>query len=95
MPTLREKDLCYENMTDLDRYRVLAREILKQRGEPFYIKIEGPESVNFNTSEVCVEGANTSFQVHLMTDKNKFANTFNTAQLTLPMALGKLSDAIR
>jgi len=88
LPTLREEDLCHKNMTDLDRYRALAREILKQRGEPFRIKIDGPESVNFNTSEVCVEGANTSFQVHLMTDKNKFANTFNTAQLTLPMALG-------
>jgi len=87
LPTLKQKDLCHSNMTDLGRYRVLARELLKQRGEAFHIKIDGEESVDFKTSEVCVEGANTSFQVHLMTKKEKFANTFNTAQLTLPMAL--------
>ena len=88
LPTLRAEDLNHQNMTDLDRYKRLAKELLKQRGEPFHIKIDGPESVDFKTSEVCVEGANTSFQVHLMTEHDKFANTFNAAQLTLPMALG-------
>jgi len=88
LPTLKEENLSNDNMTDQDRYRILARELLKQRGEPFHIKIDGQESVDFKTSEVCVEGANTSFQVHLMTEKEKFANTFNAAQLTLPMALG-------
>ncbi|PHS20121.1 MAG: hypothetical protein COA86_02200 [Kangiella sp.] len=88
LPTLKQEDLSADNMTDLSRYRVLARELLKHRGEAFHIKIDGEESVDFKTSEVCVEGANTSFQVHLMTDRNKFANTFNAAQLTLPMALG-------
>ena len=88
LPTLKQSDLCHKNMTDLGRYRILARELLKQRGEPFHIKIGGEESVDFTTSEVCVEGANTSFQVHLMTEKERFSNTFNAAQLTLPMALG-------
>ncbi|MCW8879957.1 MAG: hypothetical protein OQJ89_08940 [Kangiellaceae bacterium] len=87
LPTLQEKHLTNEYMTDIDRYRVLARELLKQRGEPFHIKIDGEEPVDFYTSEVCVEGANTSFQVHLMTEKDRFADTFNAAQLTLPMAL--------
>ncbi len=88
LPTLKEKHLSNEYLTDLGRYKLLARELLKLRGEPFHIKIEGEESVDFLTSDVCVEGANTSFQVHLMTEPDKFANTFNAAQLTLPMALG-------
>jgi len=88
LPTLKEEHLSNQYMTDLGRYRVLARELLKQRGEPFHIKIEGEKTVDFCTSEVCAEGANTSFQVHLMTNKEKFASTFNAAQLTLPMALG-------
>ena len=88
LPTLKQSDLSHKNMTDLGRYRILARELLKQRGEPFHIKIDGEESVDFTTSEVCVEGANTSFQVHMMTKPDQFANTFNAAQLTLPMALG-------
>ena len=88
LPTLQEKHLSNKYMTDLGRYRVLGRELLKQRGEPFHIKIEGEESVDFFSSEVCVEGANTSFQVHLMTEPENFSNVFNAAQLTLPMALG-------
>lgn len=87
LPTLTKENLNHRNMTDLARYRVLARELLKQRGESFHIKIEGEESVDFRTSEVCVEGANTSFQVHLMTKIDKFVNTFNAAQLSLPMAI--------
>ena len=88
LPTLKEQHLTNEYVTDLGRYRILCRELLKQRGEPFHIQIEGKEeSVDFFTSEVCVEGANTSFQVHLMTAKDQFANTFNAAQMTMPMAI--------
>ena len=88
LPTLQEKHLEHEYMTDLGRYRYLCRELLKQRGEPFHIQIEGKEeSVDFYTSEACAEGANTSFQVHLMTHTDKFANIYNAAQMTVPMAI--------
>ncbi len=88
LPTLQEKHLASEYMTQLARYRVLSRELSKQRGEPFHIKIGGDENVDLTVDEVCAEGANTSFQVHLMVKKDQFANVFNAAQLTLPMALG-------
>ncbi|MCW8864005.1 MAG: hypothetical protein OQK09_00950 [Colwellia sp.] len=87
LPTLKEQHLSNEYMTELGRYKLLARELSKLRGQPFHIKIEGDEPVDFYTSEVCAEGANTSFQVHLMTAKDKFADIFNAAQLTLPMSL--------
>jgi gamma-glutamyl:cysteine ligase YbdK (ATP-grasp superfamily) len=87
LPTLEQHHLTSKYMTDESRYRVLCRELSKLRGEPFHIKIDGDEPVDFKTTEVCLEGANTSFQVHLMVDKDKFASTFNAAQLTLPMAL--------
>lgn len=93
LPTLQEKHLSNEYMTDIARYRLLARELLRQRGEPFHIKIDGDEKVDFYSSEVCVEGANTSFQVHLMTEKDKFADTFNAAQLTLPMAVATAANS--
>lgn len=87
LPTLKQVHLTSQYMTDLGRYRLLARGLSKQRGEPFHIKIDGENPVDFETSEICVEGANTSFQVHLMVENEKFANTFNAAQLSLPMAL--------
>ena len=37
-------------MTDMGRYRLLNRELLKLRGEPFHIKIDGvDEKVEFKT----------------------------------------------
>ncbi len=45
LPTLQEKHLSNEYMTDIARYRLLARELLRQRGEPFHIKIDGEENV--------------------------------------------------
>lgn len=87
LPTLKEQHLSNDYMTGLGRYKILARELSKLRGQPFHIKIDGEEPIDFHTSEVCAEGANTSFQVHLMTPKDKFGDIFNAAQLTLPMAL--------
>ena len=87
LPTLQEQHLSNEYMTGLGRYKILARELSKLRGQPFHIKIDGEEPIDFHTSELCAEGANTSFQVHLMTQKDRFADTFNAAQLTLPMSL--------
>lgn len=87
LPTLKEQHLSNDYMTSLGRYKVLARELSKLRGQPFHIKIDGDEPIDFKTSELCAEGANTSFQVHLMTKKDKFADIFNAAQLTLPMSL--------
>jgi len=87
LPTLKEQHLSNSYMTELGRYKLLARELSKLRGQPFHIKIDGDEPIDFHTSELCAEGANTSFQVHLMTAKDKFADIFNAAQLTLPMSL--------
>ncbi|NQZ06319.1 MAG: hypothetical protein HRT35_04075 [Algicola sp.] len=88
LPTLEERHLTSQYMTNEGRYHVLARELRKMRGGPFHIHIDGEDEIDFKTSEICVEGANTSFQVHLMVEKEKFANTFNAAQLTLPLSLG-------
>lgn len=87
LPTLKEEHLSNDYMTDLGRYKILARELTALRGQPFHIKIDGEEPIDFKTSELCTEGANTSFQVHLMTEKDQFADIFNAAQLTLPMSL--------
>ena len=87
LPTLKEQHLSNDYMTELGRYKLLARELSKLRGQPFHIKIDGDESIDFHTSELCTEGANTSFQVHLMTAKDNFADVFNAAQLSLPMSL--------
>ena len=74
-------------MTDTGRYQLLADTLLRARGEPFRINIDGDRPIHFQTSEICVEGANTSFQVHLMTPPEQVCRiTFNAALLTQPVA---------
>ena len=72
LPTLKEHHLSKQYMTNLGRYNLLSRELSKLRTQPFHIQIDGDEPIDFHSSEVCTEGANTSFQVHLMTKKMSF-----------------------
>ncbi|KGJ95740.1 hypothetical protein [Thalassotalea sp. ND16A] len=85
LPTLRAEHLNSEYMTDLGRYHCLSQQLYQQRGDDFKININGEEPVNITVGDICAEGANTSFQVHMMTPFDKFKQVFNAAQLTLPL----------
>jgi hypothetical protein len=61
--------------------------IRRLRQEPFRIRIDGADPLELAADDVGLEGANTSFQVHLRVDPERFASTFNAAQLTTGPAL--------
>ena len=85
LPTLTKELLTTKCMTNVPRYHSMANYFSEQRGEDFLVNIKGDESLSVNFSDICAEGANTSFQVHLMTEPDKLVDTFNAAQLTLPL----------
>ncbi|WDE12176.1 hypothetical protein [Thalassomonas haliotis] len=85
LPTLRAEHLNTDYMTDVPRYHCLSRHLYQQRGENFRVNINGEEPVSVNFADIGSEGANTSFQVHLMTSKDSFVQIFNAAQLTSPL----------
>jgi len=85
LPTLRKAHLNTQCMTNIPRYSCLAEHLYQQRGENFQINITGEDKLCVNFSDICAEGANTSFQVHLMTKPEDLVNVFNAAQLTLPL----------
>ena len=92
LPTLKEKHLTNEYLTDLGRYRILGRELLKQRGEPFHIKIEGTEeSVDFleslnvkfyKSSSLAKRGEVISLKIDGQT-LPKILETFSSKELNL------------
>ncbi|WP_206485694.1 glutamate-cysteine ligase family protein [Thalassotalea sp. G2M2-11] len=84
LPTLVQEDLTAQCMTNIARYSCLADHIYQQRGQDFNININGDEALSVNFSDISAEGANTSFQVHLMTAPDQLVNIYNAAQLTLP-----------
>jgi gamma-glutamyl:cysteine ligase YbdK (ATP-grasp superfamily) len=87
LPTLKNEHLQRQFMTDLPRYRALTRQLSDLKGEPFSVDINGQDSLKTTCDEVTLEGANTSFQVHLKVPSDRFAAMFNAAQLITPLVL--------
>ena len=87
LPTLTTADLNEAALTDSARYRALNASLLNARGsDPFRVRINGVESLDVTSQDIGLQGANTSWQVHLRTDPRAYRSTYNAAQLaTLPV----------
>jgi hypothetical protein len=81
LPTLHRDDLRLAALSDAPRYRALNNGLRRLRQEPFRIRIAGADPLELDADDVGLEGANTSFQVHLRVDPDRFADHFNAAQL--------------
>lgn len=93
LPTLRSAHLAEGMLSDAPRYRALSRTLREMRGEPFAVHIKGRESLSTQCDDVALEGANTSFQVHLRTEPAAFARYFNAAQLAAAPVLAATSNS--
>ena len=81
LPTLHPDDLRLAALSDAPRYRALNNGLRRLRQEPFRIRIAGADPLELDADDVGLEGANTSFQVHLRVDPAAFVRTYNAAQL--------------
>ena len=80
LPTLCESDLTLDNMSELNRYHALNRQVLKLRGNrPVHLAIEGVQSLAVEHDDVMLEAATTSFQVHLQTSAQHAHHVYNAA----------------
>lgn len=87
LPTLRATDLQPSIITDVARYHALSNALRAQRGAPFQIDIQGEESLQHSCDDVTMEGAATSFQVHIRVEPEQFAALYNAAQLAIAPVL--------
>lgn len=93
LPTLKREDITHENMTELSRFKALSQGLQNLRGSAFRVHINGDDPLNFNCNDITLEGANSSFQFHIRTPLNRFANTWNAVQLVTPLVLGISSNS--
>jgi hypothetical protein len=80
LPTLRRADLNVRVISDLPRYRALNSRLRGLRHNPFHLRITGADPLELLSDDVALEGAATSFQVHLRVDPANFAHTYNAIQ---------------
>jgi gamma-glutamyl:cysteine ligase YbdK (ATP-grasp superfamily) len=81
LPTLTRVDLGPGFMTDVPRYRALNAALRGLRSDPFRIRIAGDDPLELASENVGLEGANSSFQIHLRVNPADFTRTYNAVQL--------------
>ncbi|MGB5462610.1 MAG: CBS domain-containing protein [Aureibaculum sp.] len=93
LPTLKKKDLIFENMTPLERYTIL-NEILKNiRGGKFKLRIRGVDELIIKHDSILFEACNTSFQVHLQIGLDEIIDKYNWAQAIAGPVLSVMSNS--
>jgi hypothetical protein len=88
LPTLQDRMLTLQNISSLQRFQALNREILRSRSRhPLKIHIEGKnDSLEVVHHDVMAEAATTSLQIHFQVPVSKAAAVYNIAQvLSAPM----------
>ena len=81
LPTLSRADLGPGMITEVPRYRALNTGLRRLRQDGFRIQIAGDDPLELASDDVGLEGANSSFQVHLRVDPADFTRTYNAVQL--------------
>lgn len=93
LPTLEQSDTGYHAMTKLPRFEALTKALTDIRGGPFTIAIDGEEKIQLAMDDVTLEGANTSFQIHLRVPAAEFADFYNAMQLVTPLVIAMAANS--
>lgn len=80
LPTVENEELNLANMSKMERYRALNREVVRMRqGKPIVLDINGHEHLKLTHRDVMLESAATSFQIHLQLDPAESVRLFNAS----------------
>jgi gamma-glutamyl:cysteine ligase YbdK (ATP-grasp superfamily) len=93
VPTLTREDLGAAALTDSRRFRALSAGLRKLRHQPFAIAIAGDDPLAVTADDVTMQGANTSFQVHLRVAPREFARVYNAAQIATAPVLAAAGNS--
>jgi len=87
LPTLGIGQLNLDYMSPLQRYQALNDQVLRLReGRPIELNIRGCEQLQLQHTDVMLESAATSFQIHLKVAPHEAARIFNASKvLSAPM----------
>lgn len=93
LPTLRQRDLVFDNMTPLPRYERLDAQLRNMRGGNFSFSINGTDELLTHHPSALLESCNTSFQVHLQVPPAEFVARYNMAQMVTGPLLAASSNS--
>ncbi len=80
LPTLTERHLESEVLSNNPRYQMLSNEILAARGEDIVLDLKGPERLRVTADSIAPEAACTSTQLHVQVSPEGFPAYWNASQ---------------
>ncbi len=82
LPTLQEDDFVIANMSPMQRYQALNRQVFAMRGDhPVQIDIKGQDRLKLSFDHVMLESAATSLQLHLQAPISHAVRVFNLSKM--------------
>ena len=93
LPTLQQSDLHLGNMSDMNRYRALNEQILKNRGKPIVLDICGHEHLKIQHHDVMLEAATTSFQLHIQCPLSMAHHVYNASMMASAATVAVCANA--
>ncbi|MFJ2815322.1 glutamate--cysteine ligase [Streptomyces sp. NPDC087294] len=81
LPTLTAADLHRAALTPCGRFQHIERALSRCRSSPYLLGLGGEEPMTLLADSIAVQGANCSWQVHLVVAPAEFTRTYNAAQL--------------
>ena len=87
LPTIKDAMLNSAHMSHMVRYQALNDRVMALRdGKPLEVRIEGEDELVMQHSDVMLEAATTSFQIHLQCKPDNAVRDFNAAMaVSAPM----------
>lgn len=80
LPTLRDDMLTMAYMSDMERYRAINERVFElKNSEPMKLKISGLDELDISHTDIMLESATTSFQIHLQSPHHETPATFNAS----------------
>ncbi len=81
LPSLKYRNLSFENMTPQPRFKSLSDKLRDLRKSSFDIYLQGVDDLILSLDSVLFEACNTSFQTHLQIAPKEFVNQYNWSQM--------------
>jgi gamma-glutamyl:cysteine ligase YbdK (ATP-grasp superfamily) len=89
LPSLHRQHLnADEYMSEQHRYNQLSHQLIKMRGQPVHLELNGDEELVIEKNDVMLEALGTSLQIHMQVPFDEVADTYNAALWASMLVLG-------
>jgi hypothetical protein len=89
LPSLAQEHLNPDtSMSELHRYDLLSRQLIKMRGKPVKLLLEGEDQLSIEKNDVMLEALSTSLQVHLQVPYDEIVPAYHAGLWASMLILG-------